>query len=96
MANIIRTAIFPSRLWVIILLVLVVWLRPSSGLERRNFRMHKSPQTDLIFTEDLLWAAVYPSVLACAVSCVSNSQCVCFTVTRTTRAGRRWTLFDSK
>jgi len=89
MAKIIGTAIFPSCLWAVILLVLLVWLRPSSGLGHRNVRMHKTPQTDLIFTEDLLWATVCPSVLDCAVSCVSDSQCVSFTVTRTTRAGRR-------
>ena len=95
MTKITTVIISPSCLRVVVLLmVMMIGPHNSASLEHKGVAMHKGAQGNLIFTENLLWSIVRPSVLSCAVTCVSDHNCVCFTVTKTASTGRHRTLHD--
>ena len=93
MANITTVAIYPPcclRAVVLMVAVLVMWPDLSTSLEQTEVGIvRKTAQSDLIFTGGLLWkTSSCPSMLCCAVTCVSDERCVCFTVTKATATGR--------
>ncbi|KAK7494584.1 hypothetical protein BaRGS_00014237 [Batillaria attramentaria] len=66
--------------FVLLYLLLAVVVRPSSAVIRDDIWVMTSDVVDIIFTQDFLWFITARSLSACAVECMTDNNCVSFTV----------------